>query len=501
MGAPRIIVVEDESIIALDIRLSLEALGYDVVYVAASGEEVLKKAPDLMPDLMLMDIRLRGGIDGVETALHLGERFDIPVIFLSGHTDAETLERVKMTQPFGYLSKPFTKKDLRTTIEVALHRHEMEKQLREREQWLSVTLRSIGDAVIATDADGKVLFMNPVAQTLTGWPEIEAMGLALKEVFPLVTREGKEVNPQWLTLGMSARRTFEVLDDVYLMTRGGGKKIPIEDSIAPMRGLDGRLNGAVVVFRDATPRKAQNLIKPQDRDVRQADSDGEMNRLAVGIAHDFNDKLTVILGMSELLATGVSGNAGLTAMTNEIRQVCDDSIVLTRRLLAMSRNAAMPVSDRQLNEVVRNLEKNLRPLLGDLIGVESRLDPALEAIESDPGFVEHLVMNLIMHARDGMGKAGLLVLGTRLEDLRSAHPDMAFPFEPGRYAILRVCHTAAPGSSVSTTMNPSLAIVYGSMKLNGGNIRLETEGEEESVYIYLPINAEERVEPMVSLPA
>jgi CheY-like chemotaxis protein len=169
MDKPRIMVVEDEGIVALDIQDSLERLGYHGVEVLSSGEEALIKAQETRPDLILMDIRLGEGIDGIETATAINDKLDIPIVYLTAFTDEKTVKRAQVTEPFGYLIKPFIEKEIQTTIEMALYKHAMEKELRQREQWLSTTLSSIGDGVIATDAQGRILFMNPEAQKLTAW--------------------------------------------------------------------------------------------------------------------------------------------------------------------------------------------------------------------------------------------------------------------------------------------------------------------------------------------
>lgn len=142
----RIMIVEDEGIVAMDIQKSLESLGYHHAEVAFSGEEAVSKAMEFCPDLVLMDIRLGEGMDGVESALLIGETRDVPVVYLTAYTDEETLERAKMSQPFGYLVKPFAPNELQTTIEMALHKHFMELQLKERERELSDTVRTLSEA-------------------------------------------------------------------------------------------------------------------------------------------------------------------------------------------------------------------------------------------------------------------------------------------------------------------------------------------------------------------
>ncbi len=190
--APRILVVEDERIVARSLRIQLTALGYDVVGNVASGEEAIQQSGDLRPHLVLMDIRLEGSIDGVEAAATIRRRFQLPVIYLTAFSTKEILERAKVTQPFGYVLKPFVDRELHVVIELALHRHRMERQQQERENWFVATLQSIGDAVVAADDEGRVSYMNPLAERLTGWSSEDAIGESFDEVVRLVHEDSRE---------------------------------------------------------------------------------------------------------------------------------------------------------------------------------------------------------------------------------------------------------------------------------------------------------------------
>src|SRR4030095_6880819 len=138
--------------------------------VATGGAEAVAKVAECDPDLVLMDIRLRGDMDGVAAAEAIHHRFDVPVVYLSAYADPATVGRARVTEPYGYVLKPFDERELHVVIEMALYRHRMARQLKESERWLAATLRSIGDAVIAVDGDWRIRFMNPVAENLTGWP-------------------------------------------------------------------------------------------------------------------------------------------------------------------------------------------------------------------------------------------------------------------------------------------------------------------------------------------
>src|SRR4051794_6296139 len=187
-----ILVVEDEAIVARDIQTTLRDLGYVVLDTAGSCEEAIHRASIRCPDLVLMDIRIQGRRDGIETAEMLRRRFRIPVVFLTAYADDTTIERAKRAQPYGYLVKPIKSNELRSVVEVSLYKHEIDTRLRERERWFSTTLRSIGDAVVSADVEGRVTFMNTVAEILTGWHTEEAVGRPLEEVLRLAREDSHQ---------------------------------------------------------------------------------------------------------------------------------------------------------------------------------------------------------------------------------------------------------------------------------------------------------------------
>jgi diguanylate cyclase (GGDEF)-like protein/PAS domain S-box-containing protein len=171
MNNERILIVEDEKIIALDLQRRLERFGYSVVGMASDGAEAVALAKERGPDIILMDIMLAGGIDGIEAARQIRDRYAIPVIFLTAYTDEKTLERAKEVEPFGYILKPFKERELYTTIDIALYKNSIDKKLRKQERLFSAILHSINDGIIATDMDLTVSFMNPVAEEITGFRE------------------------------------------------------------------------------------------------------------------------------------------------------------------------------------------------------------------------------------------------------------------------------------------------------------------------------------------
>ncbi|WP_427501240.1 two-component system response regulator [Methylomonas sp. MED-D] len=264
MQASKILIVEDEGIIAMDIRRQLEGFGYQVVATAFSGGQAITLANQHKPDLVMMDIVLKGEMDGISAAQAIVESLRIPVIFLTAYSDSATLARAKATGAYGYLVKPFRPDELHASIEVALYKHQLERKLKESEQWFGKTLRCISDAVIATDTDSRVRFMNPVAEDATGQSLEQAKGRRIEELMTLVSEADRGVleNPIISTL-----KSLEVtaLERATILVNPQGTEFPVDDGAAPIIDDDGTLFGAVMVFRDITARREmENLLRESE---------------------------------------------------------------------------------------------------------------------------------------------------------------------------------------------------------------------------------------------
>ncbi len=304
----RILVVEDEGIVAKDIEGSLKNLGYTVCGPVHTGEQAVQKAEETHPDLVLMDIILKGDMDGVEAAEQIRTRFNIPVVYLTAHADEKTLRRAKMTEPYGYLTKPFHEKELYTATEVALYKHRMESKLRENEKWLSTVLKSIGEAVIVTDREEFITFMNYVAETLTGWKQEEALGKSLMEIFNIKSDETHASVEDPVTDVIRKRIVLGLTDSVVLCAKDG-REIPVNYAAAPLEDGKGEILGAVLVCSDISAHKqAQKALDKAYRELKetqeglvQSEKLADLGRFASGIAHEVRNPLGIILGGVEFL--------------------------------------------------------------------------------------------------------------------------------------------------------------------------------------------------------
>jgi len=266
MGKGRILVVEDEGVVALDLQHRLKSLGYDVPVTVPTGEEAVTESKRLKPDLILMDVRLKGAKDGVEAAEEIRGVTDVPVVFLTAYADEQTVARAKNAEPFGYIVKPFQEREISATIEIALFKHRIQRELRHRERWFSAILRGIGDAVIAADTNEKIAFINPVAEQLTGWRASEALGRNATEVFRIIDEPSGKPLENPISASLRNGRDARLPRNVLLVARHGGTT-PIDDSAALIRDEHGNNWGVVLTFRDIAERRQheRRLLESEQR--------------------------------------------------------------------------------------------------------------------------------------------------------------------------------------------------------------------------------------------
>ncbi|HIE30473.1 TPA: hybrid sensor histidine kinase/response regulator, partial [Candidatus Poribacteria bacterium] len=398
MEQTQILVVEDESIVAKDIQKSLQLLNYDVCEVVSSGKEAIEKVRENNPDLVLMDIILKGKMDGIEAAKEIRYSFNIPVVYLTAHADEKTLERAKITEPFGYIIKPFEDRELRTAIEMALYKHRMEKRLKESEEWLSTTLRSIGDAVIATDIEGSVKFMNPTAQNLTGWKQEDATGKPLKDVLNIINEKTGEKVEDPVAKVIRGNVVVSLANDTVLISKDGTRKL-IADSSAPIKDDKGNVIGVVLAFRDITE---QRKMEEELQKFQRLESIGI---LAGGIAHDFNNFLQGILGNVSIAKYAKTEDEVLETLT-KAEKASLQATELTQQLLTFSRGGDPIKETASITEIIKDsVDFALR---GSNVKPEFSIPNDIWPVEVDKGQISRVIQNLIINANQAMPEGGII---------------------------------------------------------------------------------------------
>lgn len=236
-----ILIAEDELIVAEDTSDIIKEFGYDVLGIVASGEEIIQKSRELFPDLVLMDIKLKGSINGIMAAEQIQTELKIPIIFVSAFSNERTLNLAKFTEPYGFIIKPFRESELHAAIEISLYKSKIDKKLFENEQFLCTTLDCIGDSVLTADNKNQIKYMNPAAEQLTGWKFQEALGCNLTEVFRI-----KELNTGPVLIQKKNRELY------------------INYTRNPIRDAKGHTTGVVFTFRDIT---FQKILEEESRDL------------------------------------------------------------------------------------------------------------------------------------------------------------------------------------------------------------------------------------------
>ena len=449
------------------------------------------EAGNLRPDLVLMDISLNGPMDGVEAAAAIRSQSGLPVVYLTAFSTKEIVERAKITQPYGYIFKPFDERELHIAIENALYRRMMEKRQHEPEQWSAATLKSIGDAVVATDDGGLITYLNPVAERLTGWSNLEANGHILQVVVRVIDKGSRKCVE--FPFGKEMHHHGMPTAEVLLIARDGSEKA-IEDCISLITNKNGSALGRVVVFRDVTWRKHL------EERCRQAKKLEAIGRLAGGMAHALNNLMTTALGHTEIMLDGMKPDNPFLESAQAIKRSAARTATLTQKLLAFARKQRLQLRPVNLNAVVSHLAQVVRYMHGH-VRLDLILEPGLGATNTDVDQLEKALLTLVRNASEAMPQGGRLTIQTANVELGQDYQHDHREVRPGPYVLLAVSDTGMgmDQEAISHLFEPfytketgvgtgmGLAAVYGFVKQCGGDIEVRSRPEKGTTFrLYLP---------------
>jgi len=403
----RIVIVEDERIVALELELRLERMGFDVLATFGSGEEMIASASELAPDLALMDIRLAGEMDGVETAEQL-RAFGIPTVFLTAYADDATLDRVKSTEPLGYILKPFEERGLQATIDTALFRHraeiarrEAEAARRRAEARHTATLDSSPDAIITVDGDGRIVVFNRAAERMFGYAAADVFGGTLDTLIPEELRmRHRDHVARYVATAASPRAMGE--RGRLMAQRRDGTTFPIEASIS--RHVRDEEVLLTAVIRDVTEQLA---LEEHLRRARQVEAVG---MLASSVVHDVNNLLAVIQHAAELVRREVQSDH-LDTITSSVAR----GAALTRQLLLFARGAPNQVQVVAIDALLCELEDIVRHLAAETVRVQLDVRAPSARVVVDRQRLEQVILNCVANARDSMPLGGGILIRTTAE--------------------------------------------------------------------------------------
>jgi PAS domain S-box-containing protein len=289
--AHRILVVEDQRLIAADIENTLRKLGYLVVGSVSSGEDAVSAADEVRPELVLMDVRLRGEMDGIQAAEIIRDRFNVPVVYLTAYADEETILRAAKTTPFGYLVKPFNERELRATIEIAFYTHQMERTLaderakRHAAEEFRILVDGVRDyAIFMLNGNGRVTTWNSGAERLKGYQRAEIIG---KDLSTFYSDEARQAGHPQRSLETALRDGR--YEEENWRVRKDGTRFWASVVITPIHDESGNLSGFAKVTRDLTERRLADEQREAERQEAERvlrDSE-ERFRLLVAEVRDY----------------------------------------------------------------------------------------------------------------------------------------------------------------------------------------------------------------------
>ncbi|MBM3240634.1 response regulator [Candidatus Poribacteria bacterium] len=413
MARAKIMVVEDETIVALEIQSILKILGYAVSTVVSSGEEAIRKTAETRPDLVLMDIKLEGDVDGVMAAEQIRVLFGIPVIYLTAYADKDTLQRAKITEPYGYILKPFEKRELHAAIEMALHKYKVEKALRESERKYRTLFEGSKDVVFISTPDGKLVDINSTGVELFGYSSKE-------ELLKIDIARNLYMNPSdWEAYQRMIEQQGFVKDYELVLKRKDGQQVivvltanAVRDA-PPYPPVDGGERGGTIlayqgIMRDVTEQRRL------EQQLFQAQKMASLGVMAGGVAHEINNPLNVISGAAQLLEKRYLDEFAQKSL-KVIRDAVSRASRIVHNLLDFARHE--PQTSFELLSVNQIVEDALSMFEYQLklqpIKINKNLADDLPFILGNANQLQQVIMNLILNATSAMLTGGELTLETR----------------------------------------------------------------------------------------
>jgi two-component system cell cycle sensor histidine kinase/response regulator CckA len=414
----KVLIVEDEALIALDLERRMKRLGFDVVGSADNCPNALELFGAAQPELVLMDIFIQGAEDGIETARAIGRLGDVPVIFITAFADSDTVRRAAAVSPYGYILKPFDDNTLAATVHVALERHAADTRLRLLDA--AVSSSQVGVEVIALRGDEReTVFVNQAFATMHGNVRESFIGKP-----PVLL--GREASQENLKLLQEAMRTTTPTSATISLGKAEGGITYDAVTLSSVQDRAGKTTHLLSLHSDVTRQHAAELALEVSQRMEL------MGRLTAAIAHDFNNVLGAIVAFADL-ARDSATEPSVRADLDEILGAARSGAVLARKLLEFPRgnDGDKPIT-ADLAHVLPQFRSVLERVAGPRVNIVVELAEAPLAAAIDAHSVEQVLLNLVTNARDAMPQGGRVVLSAERPAASSHH------FAGGAYIQLRV---------------------------------------------------------------
>jgi AmiR/NasT family two-component response regulator/signal transduction histidine kinase len=464
-GKPKIVIVEDEGLIAADLEARLKVAGYLVPGTADSAERALDVIRRTSPDLVLMDIRLKGNIDGIDIANQVHEQLDVPVVYLTAYDDRQTLDRASHTQAFGYIKKPVASASLRGSIEMAISKHRYERKLRAQRDWADVNFRAVPYAVLVTDGQGQITYLNALAEQLTGVRIDQALGRPSKDLLRLFDSQSGAPVQDYAQVAMLQGETVPLPEGICLRP-DEAHSYAIEGSVAP-RWHNRRVEGTVIALADVTRFRIERA------QAQQEEKQDALLRLAEGIVDNLPGLSKMAEESPDLLKEQPIGSQSRAEVV-PIRRAENEAFRLTSRLGAFLHVPEVHLECVELGGLLRPLEAAWTLVQPP---IRLKLDPEPLAVQADPRQLTRALTNILLHARSQMRSGSALaieVTGAALEpvSIRIQYATV----QENAASMERVFEPSWSGSS------PDLHVVFRVIKKMGGRIAAWLEHGDQATF-------------------
>lgn len=413
----RLIIVDDEAIITMQLGMRLRSMGYDVVGTASSAEASVRMANDLNPNLILMDIVMPGNIDGINAAEIIKDEMDIPIIFLTAYTDDEYIERAKNVEPFGYIVKPYSDNEVKANIEIALHKKELQrkqKQAGERIRRLFLSVEENPWMIMIMDTKGNVEYINNKFSRMTGYESREIVGKNISLLEPdVISPEGYKEIWDKITAGVEWRGEL-------CIRKKGGELYQECTIILPVKNTNGDIDFFIVVM--------DSVIEHEKREqmlLLQSERLDAMRTMTAGIAHEFNNIFAVISGNTQLLKDGDKDEEELKNGLNSIKRAIDRGVNIIREMKEFTK-AKIDTEEYfhfNIGKLIKQALDSTMPRWKDKAkdkGINYDIDrediTELPAVFGNPSEIKEVLVNIINNALDAMPDGGRLSFSTWSKD-------------------------------------------------------------------------------------
>lgn len=495
MADEKILIVEDELIVAQSLENQLRKLGYQVTGKAGYGEEAIQLAEKTRPDLVLMDIKLSGSMDGVDTADYIYRHYGIPVVYLSAFADKDTLQRAKITDPYGYIVKPFELRKLYTTIEIALYKHQMEKKLKESELRFRTLAESSPVGIFQTEPNGDCVYVNERWCEIAELSPTQAMGRGWMEAIH------PEDRPNIITAWLQYAAEGKTFAHEFRYRTPNGKISWVYGHSSAMADAEGNRIGYIGTITDITQRKKleEELLTNKKLEA--------IGILAGGIAHDFNNLLSVIMGNISMLKSFHNLSQAQYRMMEQVESAISQAADLAQKLITFSRGGWLNRKKIDSIQFLNEMMQEKFPELNTTAQVDS--PPGLWPIDGDRSQLKQALTNIIANAVEAGGNPRDIII--RAQNFHAKPNDE--PLDEGNYVKFTI---QDHGSGISnenlgkifvpyfTTksrgakkgLGLGLTISHSIIQKHGGHIRVYSQEKEgTTVEVFVPIPVESSLTP------